>query len=783
MEGHLEILRFNEDHELDMDTSISHLSPVHSRSESNVRYDHKRKKPNTTRINKNYILEQKEKATIKAHEALRLVLNGERLANGYEVYYRYVESLCRFKHNEQSILADHVELTLKEYFEHQIAPDLKKLFVEDTLASETMVDSLIDTYECWLVKLKVLSKIFLYLDANYLQFHPSRLRIAAYGQKLFVQEFFESLETSEAVVPKIIYEKHKVILSEIRRNKKENYLSTSKRLSKVLAQYPVEARDEFEGDLLELIAVDFQKMRSEWLMTPDNYIHSALRAMSSEVTYFKESGYRKSFMSALFSKLKWITIFQDFQNVIHISLPILLQDQNENELRLIHEYCEKSIDEYLINSTKMFIYEWGKYIETLIQGTLEKNKENLKNFVPALVDLYTRLKELADKVLTSNEVFEFELRNSFMKMFNDKNINYTTLVQLCKYCDSFFKNSSKKGAKPDNNTLTFEKFRDNVQLIVKCLNNKNDFLILYKRDLSRRLLMGRSTNTKLEASVIDSFIKVTGETDEVLGLKAMFRDLEISKDKFSLLLLDDCPFDFSAYVLEQKFWPDPPKGDSEAYLPPYLSNAVDKFTALYKSEEEKHADKRLDWSHYSLHQLVIKGSFESGDKDLIVNLLQAVVILLYNEKDSYTFDEIASSTGISPKLLKRVLLSLTSDRFNILVSNGGLYSFNFKFTDKLNKIRIPFYKDRESSAHILDMDNDGRGIVERNRDTEIKCILVRIMKQEKSVLYSDLIYQTLEHAQAKGPCDVSDIKTQLDYLIANEFVKREPDGKTFTYIP
>lgn len=783
MEGNLEILRFNEDHELDMDTSISHLSPIHSRSESNVRYDHKRKKPNTTRINKNYILEQKEKATIKAHEALRLVLNGDKLVNGYEVYYRYVESLCRFKHNEQSILADHVELTLKEYFEHQIAPELKKLFIEDTFESVTIVDSLLDTYECWLIKLKVLSKIFLYLDANYLQFHPSRSTIAAYGQKLFVQEFFESLETSEAVVPKIIYEKHKEILSEIRRNKKESYLSTSKRLSKVLAQYPVEARDEFEGDLLDLIAVDYHKMRSEWLMTPDNYIHNTLRAMSSEVTYFKESGYRKSFMSALFSKLKWITIFQDFQNVIHVSLPILLQDQNENELRLIHEYCEKSIDEYLINSTKMFIYEWGKYIETLIQGTLEKNKENLKNFIPALVDLYTRLKELADKVLTSNEVFEFELRNSFMKMFNDKNINYTTLVQLCKYCDSFFKNSSKKGAKPENNTLTFEKFRDNVQLIVKCLNNKNDFLILYKRDLSRRLLMGRSTNTKLEASVIDSFIKVIGETDEVLGLKAMFRDLEISKDKFSLLLLDDCPFDFSAYVLEQKFWPDPPKGDSEAYLPPYLSNAVDKFTALYKSEEEKHADKRLDWSHYSLHQLVIKGSFESGDKDLIVNLLQAVVILRYNEKDSYTFDEIASSTGISPKLLKRVLLSLTSDRFNILVSNGNLYSFNFKFTDKLNKIRIPFYKDRESSAHILDMDNEGRGIVERNRDTEIKCILVRIMKQEKTMLYSDLIYQTLEHAQAKGPCDVSDIKTQLDYLIANEFVKRESDGKTFTYIP
>lgn len=782
MEGHLEILRFYDDNELDMDTGISHLSPLHSRSESNVRYDHKRKKPNTTRINKTYILEQKEKATIKAHEALRLVLNGDKPVSGYEIYYRYVESLCRFKHNEQSILADHIELTLKEYFEHQIAPEMKKLFIEDTFGTQTMVDSLMDTYECWLIKLKVLSKIFLYLDANYLQFHPSRSMIAAYGQNLFVQEFFETLESSEAVVPKVLYRKHKEILSEIRRNKKESYLSTSKRLSKVLAKYPMEARDAFEGELLDLIAADYQLMRSEWLMAPNDYIHNTLREISREVTYFKESDFRKSFMSALFSKLKWITIFQDFQNVIHISLPILLQDQNESELRLIHEYCERSIDEYLINSTKMFLYEWGKHIETLIQDTLDKNKENLKNFIPALASLYTRLKEIADTVLSSNEVFEFELRNSFTKMLNDKHINHTTLVQLCKYCDSFFKNSSKKGARPDISTLSFAKFRDNVQLIVKCLNNKNDFLVLYKRDLSKRLLMGRSTDTKLEASVVESFIKVIGETDEVLGLKAMFRDLETSKDKFSLLLLDDCPFDFSAYVLEQKFWPDPPKGDSEAHLPPYLSDALGKFTAFYKSEEEKHADKRLDWSHYSLHQLVIKGSFESGDKDLIVNLLQAVVILLFNEKDNYSFDEIAGSTGIDPKLLKRVLLSLTSDRFNILISNGSLYSFNFKFTDRLNKIRIPFYKDRESSAHI-DRDNADRDIMEKNRDTEIKCILVRIMKREKVMLYSDLVYQTLEHAQTKGPCDVSDIKIQLDYLIANEFVKRESDGKTFTYIP
>jgi len=109
------------------------------------------------------------------------------------------------------------------------------------------------------------------------------------------------------------------------------------------------------------------------------------------------------------------------------------------------------------------------------------------------------------------------------------------------------------------------------------------------------------------------------------------------------------------------------------------------------------------------------------------------------------------------------------------------YSFNSKFTDKATKIRIPLSKDRETAAGLFD--NEPAKVFERNRNIEFRSALVRVMKSAKQISYLDLINQTLPLVEKNGPCSISDLKSNLEYLIENEYVKREFDVQTLSYIP
>lgn len=459
----------------------------------------------------------------------------------------------------------------------------------------------------------------------------------------------------------------------------------------------------------------------------------------------------------------------------------MVHDKNLKQFEIIYDYCGRSLDEYQLDAMSIFVYEWGQHIIHSIKEIIDSNKSNLKKIIPLLVESNLKYKSIAGDKFNKNELFEFEFRKSFTKSFNEKKINTLIIFQLCKYCDSFFKNINKKSNKDESINLSFNEFQQHVLIIFKALNNKNDFISHYKKELSKRLLLGKSPSYSLERKLVESFLKLIGEGEETVGLQIMFKDLELSKEKYSLMTLDDSTVDFTALVLEQKHWPEMPKLDSDIILLPQLTTILDSFTALYHNSDEKLKNRTLDWSHYPLHQLTIKANFDNGEKELDVNLLQAIVILLFNDKNSYTYDEIFALSNISDKLLKKVLGSLSSDKYRILLKDNATYSFNSKFTDKATKIKITLSKDREISTGLFD--SDATKALERNRSVEFRSALVRVMKSAKRISYLDLLTQTLPLVEKNGPCTIADLKSNLEYLIENEFVKRELDGQSLSYIP
>lgn len=67
-----------------------------------------------------------------------------------------------------------------------------------------------------------------------------------------------------------------------------------------------------------------------------------------------------------------------------------------------------------------------------------------------------------------------------------------------------------------------------------------------------------------------------------------------------------------------------------------MQDALTAYSAFYKKKHPKH---KLSWVHYLGHA-TLRGRFAPGDKTLSVSLHQTLVLLLFNQADKLSYDEI-----------------------------------------------------------------------------------------------------------------------------------------------
>lgn len=105
----------------------------------------------------------------------------------------------------------------------------------------------------------------------------------------------------------------------------------------------------------------------------------------------------------------------------------------------------------------------------------------------------------------------------------------------------------------------------------------------------------------------------------------MFEDLTISRS-----LMDDFhekyPQDvkFSAYVFQPSNWPT--YAATKLTLPAEMQSSIDHFGDYYP---KVHSNRKLTWIH-SLGTVSLVARYPKGDKELIVSLYQALLLLLFN---------------------------------------------------------------------------------------------------------------------------------------------------------
>lgn len=192
---------------------------------------------------------------------------------------------------------------------------------------------------------------------------------------------------------------------------------------------------------------------------------------------------------------------------------------------------------------------------------------------------------------------------------------------------------------------------DQVLDLFRFVQGKAVFEAFYKKDLARRLLMGRSASADAERSML-ARLKTECGSGFTQNLEQMFKDIELAREELQSYKQrieerggyeKGKNIDLSVNILSAAAWPTYP--DIPVIVPPNVKRAIDDFELHYKS---KHTGRKLDWKHGLAH-CVMRATFNKGTKELVVSSFQAIVLLLFNglgESNQKPYSEILAETGL-----------------------------------------------------------------------------------------------------------------------------------------
>ncbi|KAL0473294.1 ubiquitin ligase [Neurospora intermedia] len=330
--------------------------------------------------------------------------------------------------------------------------------------------------------------------------------------------------------------------------------------------------------------------------------------------------------------------------------------------------------------------------------------------------------------------------------------------------------------------------------LFRFIQGKDIFEAFYKKDLARRLLMGRSASRDAERNMLAKLKNECGSSF-THNLEIMFKDQELAKDEIASYKTwlagrgEDSPvanseLDLSVNVLSAAAWPTYP--DVRVLLPQNVLDHITTFDTYYKS---KHTGRRLTWKHNLAH-CVVKARFDRGPKELLVSAFQAIVLVLFNEAEEkspdgiLSYEQLASATGMPDPELQRTLQSLACGKTRVLnkhpkgrdVNKTDTFSINKSFTDpkfrvKINQIQLKETKEENKETHER---------VAQDRQFETQAAIVRIMKSRKKMAHAQLVAEVINQTKQRGAVDAADIKANIEKLIEKDYIERE--GGNYVYL-
>lgn len=736
-------------------------------------------------------------------EALSDVFAGRQPSQPYERLYRGVEDLCR--HGEGERLGQWLHDKCQTYMEKEALPQIHRDAAGHGEDNVAMLRVVLDHWKRWSKQLALIRAMFSWLDRSYLINSRTLPQINDGGIATFRKTVIgQRKETEEG--SKVLQGMCQLV--DYDRRDDERFDSALLKESVTMLNIFDVYTKLFEPLFLRLSDAYFEEFAQDRSNSSSlkNYIMAVERLLKREDFRCVQYNFDSTTKRQLMDSAHRILIESYAHKLLDSGSVARLLDDNEVEsLKALYQLLRLSgIQKQLRKPWENYVKETGKAIVT--------DKEKDDDMVVRLLELRKKLNNIIRDAFENDEEFTYGLREAFGSFINDKSNQSvwgtgTSKVgeMIAKHIDMLLRgglktlpktllSDSKDRADDEKSGLAstadedaeLDRQLDHGIELFRFIQGKDVFEAFYKRDLARRLLMGRSASQDAERNMLTKLKSECGSSF-THNLEQMFKDQELAKDEMASYKTwkegtgsGKNDLDMDVKILSAAAWP--PYPDTKLQLPVEVLNHIENFEKYYKS---KHTGRKLTWKHNMAH-CMIKAKFDKCTKELLVSAPQAVVLMLFNQSPSgiLSYEQIKQATGIEPGTLERTLQSLACGKVRVLskapkgrdVNPGDTFTVNKAFVHptyriKINQIQMKETKEENKETHER---------VAADRQFETQAAIVRIMKSRKTLSHAELVAEVIQQTRVRGAVDPAEIKKNIEKLIEKDYLERE--GSAYTYL-
>lgn len=306
----------------------------------------------------------------------------------------------------------------------------------------------------------------------------------------------------------------------------------------------------------------------------------------------------------------------------------------------------------------------------------------------------------------------------------------------------------------------------------KYLHEKDLFQKFYESGLANRLI--HKFDVDIETKMIQELRMLCGSMF-TRNCETMLKEI-VNQNAISVSLDG---ITGTTIILTQGSWPK-----FDLYNVKYNDNMVNQLmNEMMLTYSKNNNNKKLTWVH-SMTTCVITAILENGDKTIVAPASIASVLLLFNNYESLSMNEIVKLTGLDEHTAQECVTSVSrgfKGCIKLLVKNEkGRYEINKSFTHKLNKLNV--IKQRLAKKKIDEI----KQITDRDRRCAMDASIVRIMKVKKVMKHVDLfneVKKQLKQYSYYTNVSTKMFKKRIESLIDLEFIERDKSEQdTYHYL-
>ncbi|RDW79613.1 hypothetical protein BP5796_01401 [Coleophoma crateriformis] len=478
-----------------------------------------------------------------------------------------------------------------------------------------------------------------------------------------------------------------------------------------------------------------------------------------------------------------VALIADHSTLLRDEFQVLLDNDRVEDMHRMYLLLARIADGLDPLRTKFEAHVRKAGLASVSKVAADADKLEPKVYVDALLEVHAQYQSLVKKAFRDEPEFTRSLDNACKEFVNRNEICKDSTSRspelLAKYSDSLLKKSAGGAEESDvENTLT------QLMIVFKYIEDKDVFQKFYGKFLARRLVNTNSSSDDAETSMISKLKEACG-FEYTNKLQRMFQDIQISKDlntgykEFEAKLADGeyKGIDATYSILGTGMWPlAPPNTDFTP--PPEITKAYERFQNFYS---KKHNGRKLTWL-WQLCKGEVKANYCKNSKvpyTFQVSTYQMAVLLLFNEKDSNSYDDIAKATQLTSDVLDSTMgiflkaKVLTMSPAEGKPAPGKTFNLNYDFKSKKIRVNLNIGVKSEQKQES----DETHKTIEEDRKLLMQSAIVRIMKARKKMKHTNLVSECISQIRSRFIPKIPDIKKCIDILLEKEYLERLDDDE------